>query len=919
MTSPFFTAGGTLWQDAPSYLTRRADAELHDRLLAGEYCNVLAARQMGKSSLMVRTASRLQARGIRTAIVDMSALGSGSSPDEWFFGFLDELAAQLGLALDLPGWWRARADNSPVQRFSQFLRDALLQEITAPIVIFVDEIDSALTTPFADDFFAAIRAASNNRASLPAFARLTFVLIGVARPADLIRERTRTPYNIGTHIALTDFSGPELAPFEAALEAAFPTLGAQIIQWVLDWTGGQPYLTQKLCAALVELPGPALTSQTVDETVHRLFLGDEARRESNLRAIRDRLEASPHKSGMLETYGQLLRGRPVPDEERSLAINELKLTGLVGVGTGGLLHIRNRLYREVFDRQWVRRTLPVPHARRLAIAFGVLAALALALAGIALYRQQRQPALTFAEQFQTSASPEVRLTSLARLIELDERSAQDARALFDALPQPARLGLFTGLAAPQNVAAELVTVVDALYQAQPDTSPGNETLTAMKDALAALDTATAASLQSEIAFWLQGRQAAARGEYAAALGLYDSAWVASQGRGHANPGILLDRARAALALAQYPAALADLETTLQLDPAREGEVLALINASPALRLHLSQNEIDQPGILALAPRINPPPPTPKPSATPAGTRTPESPPPPTGTPPPTATPINTAALDLAFVSDRNGEFGLFLMDTSDPAAWLALPPPQGYERTWWPTFCGTAVAAETQDLDGLQPQWIHLFDPAGGEALPLETSLSAARLGVPRCSAGGQMAFSAYLPNEFEGWLLAINNLASGPEYLPQNNPSFGYVTWPQDESFFLSMTIIGPEFYVLESRDYAGAGQQETIARGKYPALSPDGRRFVYLCSGQSYLCLQDVNGATPKLLTAVTQGELNGESIPVTAMWSADGQWIYFASSEDGDWDIYRIHPDGSNLQNLTADWPTNEMMPALNWPAP
>ena len=49
----FFVAGGTLWREAPSYIVRPADRDLLAATLAGEYCHVLAARQMGKSSLGV--------------------------------------------------------------------------------------------------------------------------------------------------------------------------------------------------------------------------------------------------------------------------------------------------------------------------------------------------------------------------------------------------------------------------------------------------------------------------------------------------------------------------------------------------------------------------------------------------------------------------------------------------------------------------------------------------------------------------------------------------------------------------------------------------------------------------------------------------------------------------------------------------
>jgi hypothetical protein len=71
----FFKAGGALDPDAPSYVTRQADDELMAAALSGQYCNVLTARQMGKSSLMVRTVRRLRESGARTVVIDLTGVG----------------------------------------------------------------------------------------------------------------------------------------------------------------------------------------------------------------------------------------------------------------------------------------------------------------------------------------------------------------------------------------------------------------------------------------------------------------------------------------------------------------------------------------------------------------------------------------------------------------------------------------------------------------------------------------------------------------------------------------------------------------------------------------------------------------------------------------------------------------------------
>src|SRR5882762_5997036 len=93
--SSFYVTGGTLRQDAACYVERQADKDLLDGLLQGEFCYVLTSRQMGKSSLMVRTAGKLREQGVRVAVLDLTAVGQNLTPEQWYDGLLVRVGRQL--------------------------------------------------------------------------------------------------------------------------------------------------------------------------------------------------------------------------------------------------------------------------------------------------------------------------------------------------------------------------------------------------------------------------------------------------------------------------------------------------------------------------------------------------------------------------------------------------------------------------------------------------------------------------------------------------------------------------------------------------------------------------------------------------------------------------------------------------------
>ncbi|MBD2602322.1 AAA-like domain-containing protein [Microcystis viridis] len=365
MATNFYYVGGSVPLDAPSYIKREADDIFYNYLKNGQYCYVLNSRQMGKSSLWVQTQKRLKEDNIDCATIDLSGIGKNISEDIWYRVLFEQLVKRFNLSIrgKEQTWWDERAYKSAINRLDEFVEEILLKEVSRPIVICFDEIDSVLSLNFStDDFFAWLRSCHEKRPYNRDYQRLSFCMLGVSAVYNFILDNNRSPFNIGQDIRLSGFTIKDARKLAEGLQDKV-IAPQRVLEEVIEWTGGQPFLTQKICN-LISTSRPEFGKESpanpinVGDFIQSQVISNWVSQDSpeHLKTVQNRL-LNKRVTGrrMLKLYLEILKNGEITDDGSRDQI-ELRLTGLV-VQDRQKLKVYNKIYRNVFNENWVTTEL----------------------------------------------------------------------------------------------------------------------------------------------------------------------------------------------------------------------------------------------------------------------------------------------------------------------------------------------------------------------------------------------------------------------------------------------------------------------------------------------------------------------------------------------------------------------------------
>jgi len=256
------------------YVHRDADKQLKniiDEMERPGY--VLVARQMGKTNLLLNAKRELEDSNHLFAYIDFSTVFEHQR--DCYRNIINMIIEpNISIFSEIANTIYEKRENTKLPPNIEYVQELkeILNLFKGKVIIILDEIDALTSADYSDQIFAQIR--SNyfaSRTNFPEFNNLTYVLSGVLEPTELIKDKNKSPFNIGEKIYLDDFSLQEHKTF---IQKSKMELSDEIIEYLYSWTNGNPRLNFDICSKIEDLiiNNQKILKQDIDNIIKKLYL-----------------------------------------------------------------------------------------------------------------------------------------------------------------------------------------------------------------------------------------------------------------------------------------------------------------------------------------------------------------------------------------------------------------------------------------------------------------------------------------------------------------------------------------------------------------------------------------------------------------------------------------------------------------------
>ena len=329
-------------------------SEIKKMVDAGEYFTINRARQYGKTTLLAALAEYLKS-DYKVISLDFQTISYGDFENEEKFvaAFSNEiLISEYDIPEDIKSTLLHLADGKERNVTLSVLFRTLLQWCRIsekPLVLIIDEVDTATNNQVFVDFLAQLRAYYLRRMQMPTFRSV--ILAGVydvrnvkskIRPEE--NHKTNSPWNIAAkfkidmNFSVDDISGM-LNEYEQDYQTGMDVV--EIAEMIYSYTSGYPYLVSCLCKMIDEdIKGESKTAWSKQDvlTAVKMLLNDK---NPLFESLIGKLNEYPGVKNLI--YRLLFRGENIGYNPDDSGIDMAEMFGFIKVRNGNV-YIANRIF-----------------------------------------------------------------------------------------------------------------------------------------------------------------------------------------------------------------------------------------------------------------------------------------------------------------------------------------------------------------------------------------------------------------------------------------------------------------------------------------------------------------------------------------------------------------------------------------------